>query len=132
MCHAIRVCLAVGLSFLIAGCCLEYQQTPSPEGVLLVVSDASTGTQIATDTLWLSAKSGDYVDLKLFTDRRPTGPFQTFTLAKGRPGIYQVRVEANGYEPWEEEGVWLRRRGTFCNRVEEQRFEVALLPLADR
>ncbi len=129
--HIVRIALLAICSFFAASCCFDLEGTPNRDGIRLRISDAATGTGIRTDTLKITARSGDYVDMLVIPSSGAEGDFVSYSVARGKSGLWHVRVEANGYEPWVREIVWLQKRGVFCKRTEEQAFKVELQPLSE-
>jgi hypothetical protein len=52
----------------------------------------------------------------------------SYTAAYDRAGTYTVRLERQGYSPWDTAGVTVRRVGGSCPTVETEILEVRLVP----
>lgn len=93
---------SVALVFLVAltaACMPEISCTADARsGIAVHVFDAETGQRIVGRTVEAEAHEGVYVD-------RAGGDLGMLGLAYERPGTYQVRVQAPGYEPWIKQGV---------------------------
>jgi hypothetical protein len=71
---------------------------PPPQAIRVLVTSQQTGAPIV-DGLTGTLRDGSYVELMSVWDGNELGG------AWGRAGTYDVRVEAAGFEPWEQENV---------------------------
>ena len=98
----------------LSGCSSGYGCGASVDPAILVrVIDAETKDPAAAGAT-ATVRDGDYVEtLREYVWSEPEGDGQAVPLslggALGRPGTYTVRVEKDGYEPWEVRGVRVRQ-----------------------
>jgi hypothetical protein len=79
--------------------------TEARAGIVLTVSDSLTGAAAGLTSLALVARSGNYRDSTFFPAVPAGQPALVWGLAYERPGTYDVRVSADGYQPWVRLGV---------------------------
>lgn len=107
----VPLCTGVLLLTSITGCAADCAGVGVP-GFNLVLIDA-TSKQSITNNVTATASSGDRsYPLELFTGVQPP----TFSGVI-REGIYQLHIEAEGYQPFVRDGMELRRTGR-CQDLE--------------
>jgi hypothetical protein len=96
-------CLAAAA--LLAGC----QDGPTAcdlagrAGIVVQVTDAATGAPLS-DGLHGAATSGDYRETLIASESGLVGLHE-------RPGTYTIRIERDGYLPWDSAGIRVRQSG---------------------
>ena len=73
-------------------------------GIVVEVRDGTTGVPIASFAHG-EIRNGSYSDSLVPYETDDQGVLATLTAGRGRSGTYEVRIEAEGYEPWIKTGV---------------------------
>ena len=123
---------ALSVALFSAGCGGSYgcAAVVSP-AVEVYVFDARTGAP-AAEGATATVRDGDYVErLQVHVTSYPDPPNTqgvplSFAGAYERPGVYTVRVEKPGYQPWEMTGVRVRKGDCGVNGA---RLEARLQPV---
>ena len=79
--------------------------TQAVAGLQVTVSDSVTGLVAGITSLSISARLGTVRDSVFFAAAPASNPTFTQALAVERPGTWDVRVTAAGYQPWAALGV---------------------------
>jgi hypothetical protein len=80
--------------------------------IALIVLDLATQGPLGSDSIVVVTADGSYSDTIRFTNVRPD-PVTHLQLAHERPGLYDIRISAAGYETWARNDI--RVRGGRCH-----------------
>ena len=91
---------------LMLGACGADQFCPGDvaPGIVVQVRDAATEVSVAALARG-EIRSGSYTDSLAPYEVDAEGILTSLTAGRGRPGTYEIRIEAEGYHPWVRTGV---------------------------
>jgi hypothetical protein len=120
---------AVGLLLLASvglQACIACELPPSRAGLVLTITDATTGELIAAGSR-VTITSHDYEEIISV----PEDATQPVVLAAfGRPGVYDIQVLRHGYAEWNTSGIRVQRKRRLCGAtVHSIRIAAELDPL---
>jgi hypothetical protein len=116
-------------TLLLAAACVDDEVLCSPlrpEAVAVDVREAGTNLSLARGTRG-AAQTGEQID-SLVLDRISELP-DSLLVGGSSEGVYEVRVEREGYAPWSQGNVRARLSGSPCPGFETQVLTAELQPL---
>lgn len=88
--------------------------------LIVVVSDADPELTLEAESITVTATDGNFTETYVMADWRSSLTEIDVPFVEGRPGTYDVLVEAPGYRPLLVENVRVREEGFRCKNVETE------------
>lgn len=122
--RVMAVALVVPLA---AGACGVACPLSVEPGLAVEVFDAATNAPLAGGALGLVYSGGTVIDT--LQSYEPAGTARTLVSSRVGTGRYTIRITHEGYTPWEQTDVVVRRSSGDCGGLRTSVLQAALAPL---